>query len=150
MNNTIKLTLLLILMCSCQKIQNDGGLLSRDVYILENGKLVDAQNYEKTIPQEGSIFNIEFVTFGITNIENKKRADGIVMTTDVSPVPDEDDLYDIVDEDTEWPRKRYCQTVTVAAEPNGGKERIAVYTVISSAWDGYFADITVEQLALEQ
>lgn len=96
MNNTIKLTLLLILMCSCQKIQNDGGLLSRDVYILENGKLVDAQNYEKTIPQEGGIFNIEFVTFGITNIENKKRADGIVMTTDVSPVPDEDDLYDIV------------------------------------------------------
>lgn len=128
---------------SCQK--DLGGLTYENVYILENGELVDAQNYEKVIPCEGGVFDIEFVTYGLERIENIKRADGIVMTMDEFSVPDEDDIYDIMGS-ADRPIKRYRQSVTVTAERNyGKKERVAVYTVETAGRNGYAADITVRQ-----
>lgn len=121
----------------------DGGYSFREIYLLQEDMLVDAQDHVEACGNEGGTIKLEYVSFWIDHIETRKESDGITISYSPSnSTPTEDAFYEKVNE---WDN-RYKQTVIISISPNHStKSRKAIFRVITRGGNGHAADLTVKQ-----
>lgn len=139
----IVLLSLLTLALGCKKSDMvDGGYSFRDIYLLQESVLVDAQNHVEQIGNKGGTIVLEYVSFWINHIETRQECDGITISYSPSEVvPSEEAFYDKVIDN------RYKQTVTVTVRQNDGREsRKAAFRIHTRGGDGHAADLIIKQV----
>ncbi len=137
---------LLLLLPSCL-----GNPTKDEVYILEDGELVDAQGYRYFVPGEGGTFEIDIVSWGIEEFSQLSGSNGLTLELDAAGL--KRDVYDTIDLWGEYAdgsrvkaTPRYLEKVIVTASPNHGIwSRKAKFRVRTRDKNGHIADISVIQ-----
>ena len=134
---------LCLLSGGCEEL--DGGPVFDEIYVYEDGNLIDAQNLVIELPASGGFIEKEFVTYGIRGLRSVKPAEGLSAELLSSYPPTEDELY----EAGEY-LSRYKQTIRFKAEPNNGrKSRKAKIMVSTDGYNGYAAYVYINQASAE-
>lgn len=118
-----------------------GGFRFDQIYVYENGSLIDAQDLVVELPAEGGSIEKEFVTYGITELRVVSRVDGISAEFLSSYPPPEDELYEAGQY-----LSRYKQTIRFEAKPNNEKKsREAKIMIVTAGYNGYAALVNIKQ-----
>ena len=118
-----------------------GGFVYDQIYVYEDGILIDAQDFVVELPAEGGSIEKEFVTYGITELREIGRVDGISAEFLSSYPPPENELYEAGQY-----LSRYKQTVRFKAEPNNRKKvREAKTMIVTAGYNGYAAIVHIRQ-----
>ena len=134
---------LCLLSGGCEEL--DGGPVFDEIYVYEDGNLVDAQNLVIELPASGGVIEKEFVTYGIRGLRSVKLAEGLSAELLSSYPPTDDELYEAGEN-----LSRYKQTIRFKAEPNNGrKSRKAKIMVSTDGYNGYAAYVYIKQASAE-
>ena len=118
-----------------------GGFVYDQIYIYEDGNLIDAQDFVVELPAEGGSIEKEFVTYGITELREIGRVDGISAEFLSSYPPPDDELYEAGQY-----LSRYKQTIRFEAKPNNEKKsREAKIMIVTAGYNGYAAYVNIKQ-----
>lgn len=143
MKNVIELfiSFIIALFVSGCKETDLGGFVFDQIYVYEDGILIDAQDLMVNIPAEGGVVEKEFVTYGIMGLRDIKKASGISAEfLSTYPAPD-DEIYEV-----EQYLTRYKQTARFKAEPNTTKKsREAKIMIVTEGYNGYAAYVHIKQ-----
>ena len=132
---------LLAIGCDRGNSHEDGGFRFDQIYVYEDGSLIDAQDLVVELPAEGGSIEKEFVTYGITGLREVSRVDGISAEFLSSYPPPEDELYEAGQY-----LSRYKQTIRFEAKPNNEKKsREAKIMIVTAGFNGYAAYVNIKQ-----
>lgn len=132
---------LLALGCNSDISNEDGGFRFDQIYVYEDGSLTDAQDLVVELPAEGGHIEKEFVTYGITELREVSRVDGISAEFLSSYPPPEDELYEAGQY-----LSRYKQTIRFEAKPNNEKKsRESKIMIVTAGYNGYAAIVHIRQ-----
>lgn len=132
---------LLAIGCDRGNSHEAGGFRFDQIYVYEDGSLIDAQDLVVELPAEGGSIEKEFVTYGITELREVSRVDGISAEFLSSYPPPEDELYEAGQY-----LSRYKQTIRFEAKPNNEKKsREAKIMIVTAGYNGYAAYVNIKQ-----
>lgn len=131
--------ILSLIAVACEK--DSGGFVFDQIYVYEDGNLIDAQDLVVELPAGGGSIEKEFVTYGITEVRGVRNVEGISAEFLSNYPPSEDELYE-----TGKYLSQYIQTVRFSAEPNDGKKsREAKVMIVTCGYNGYAAYVSIRQ-----
>lgn len=140
-----------LLLCSCKKMDIDGGLSFHMVYILIGDLEVPAHNYTLTIPAEEGEYTIPLLTSGLWQSKILSQCEGVEVAADIhkdTVIGTEEwngEHYPITGIPDEYAYKwGYKENIRISAAANPGRKarklKFRVMTMTENA-----ADITVRQ-----
>lgn len=116
-----------------------GGLMFRSIYVVEEGQVVDAQNYNVDFQKEGGTISLSVVGPG-QQIGCLGGPDWLSVEKDGEPevyVPDAEEMSVGT-----W----YVQKMLFSVKPNtSGKARTTSLRVVSLIYNGFAADFIIRQ-----
>ena len=127
--------------CDRGNSYKEGGFRFDQIYVYEDGSLIDAQDFVVEFPAEGGSIEKEFVTYGITELREVNRVDGISAEFLSSYPPPDDELYEAGQY-----LSRYKQTIRFEAKPNNEKKSLeAKIMIVTAGYNGYAAYVNIKQ-----